>query len=102
MCPLWQLFVRVTDENTGNEYLWNKTKFLVRYSYMQEMYQKYEELGRVPEVSQVLKCILVSVALYWTAKGKMFLYMTGKRLSLQTCITIIIYRSSSEPRLKDH
>ena len=35
--------MKVTDQENGNEYLWERNKFLNRQVLMQELYQVYEE-----------------------------------------------------------
>ena len=45
--------MRLVDLETDNEFLWERNKFLNRQCHMQEMYQKYEETGSIPDVEQV-------------------------------------------------
>jgi hypothetical protein len=47
------LYVRVIDEETGNEFLWSKAKFLTRQSHMLDMYTEFESTGAVPERKEV-------------------------------------------------
>jgi hypothetical protein len=47
-----ELYIKVTNKQTGNEYLWTKAQFLTRQAYMQEMYQQFEESGCVPDANQ--------------------------------------------------
>jgi hypothetical protein len=53
-CVSYQLYVRLTDEEAASEYLWTKRQFLNRQSYVQEMYQRFEETGAVPQIEQVI------------------------------------------------
>jgi kinesin family protein 1 len=45
-----EVFIRVQDLQSENEFLWVKDKFLNRYGYMQEMYHDFETNGVVPDV----------------------------------------------------
>ncbi|KAI0215595.1 hypothetical protein LSAT2_032357 [Lamellibrachia satsuma] len=40
-----EVYVKVQDLDTGNEFLWNKNRFLNRQVHMQQMYQSFEEGG---------------------------------------------------------
>lgn len=48
-----EVMVKVTDEESGNEYLWKKDKFLNRQILMQELYQKFEDNDGRVAVAQV-------------------------------------------------
>ena len=48
-----QVRVKLTDECSGNEFDWNKARFLNRQVHMQEMFQEFDETGKVPVVSPV-------------------------------------------------
>ena len=54
LCVSYQLYVRLTDEKAASEHLWTKRQFLNRQSYVQEMYQTFEDTGVVPQVVQVI------------------------------------------------
>ncbi len=38
-----QIYVRMTDLETGSEWTWTREKFLNRKFVMQEMYEKYQD-----------------------------------------------------------
>jgi len=59
---LSKIYIQVCDKLTSNEYLWTKAKFLNRQSYMQEMYGTFEHTGSVPDVPQVTKALMPSMA----------------------------------------
>ena len=50
---LFQMYVRMYDLENQNEYLWNRNKFLIRQSHMQEMYNQFEETGIYQNVEKV-------------------------------------------------
>ena len=40
-----QVYVKMVDKSSGNVYLWDKNKFLIRQAYVQEMYEEFLESG---------------------------------------------------------
>ena len=50
----FQVFIKMCDNENGNEYLWNKNKFLHRQVLMQQMYEKFEETDDIPRCKKVM------------------------------------------------
>ena len=53
-----QVYVKVKDLDTGNVFLWDKNKFLIRQVHMQQTYQNFEE-GGSPEPDDKVTYIVV-------------------------------------------
>lgn len=53
-----QVFIKMIDTSNGNEFPWDKNKFIIRYGHMQDMYQEFEASGTVPKLNQV-KMLLI-------------------------------------------
>ena len=53
------------DHENGNEYVWDRNRFLNRQVHMQELYQKYSETGEVPDLPQVKHNFLTTLSSPW-------------------------------------
>ena len=52
MINMVQVFIKMVDTSSGNEYPWTMNKFIVRYGHMQEMYDTFESTGHIPPLSE--------------------------------------------------
>jgi len=54
--------VKLTDQDSGNKYMWEKSKFLVRQAKMMELFYEYDESGE--EVLNSLQKVRSKSSLY--------------------------------------
>ena len=71
--------MKVQDLDTGNEFLWNKNRFLNRQVHMQQMYQSFEEGGSPEPVDKVTSLSYVDVLI-------IFVYMLCACKYVYVCV----------------